>query len=107
MRLADIAASARLIGMYVQGGVQPFLESTMAQEAVIRQLELMGEAAGNVSEELRKSHPEVPWRAMRGFSSFAKHEYWRLDLKLVWKAAQDAESIRVAVDRIRSHARPR
>jgi uncharacterized protein with HEPN domain len=101
VRLGDIAAAARRIGEYTEGGIQPFLESTMVQDAVIRQLEVIGEAAGNVSGELRKSHPEVPWRALRGFASFAKHEYWRVDLKLVWKAAQGCRSIRVAVDRIR------
>ena len=101
VRLGDIAAAARRIGEYAEGGIKPFLESTMAQDAVIRQLEVIGEAAGNVSEALRKSHPEVPWRAMRGFASFAKHEYWRIDLKLVWKATQDCKSIRSAVDRIR------
>ncbi len=73
----------------------------MAQDAVIRQLEVMGEAAGSISERLRVSHPEVPWHAMRGFASFAKHEYWRVNLRLVWKAAQECSSIRVAVEKIR------
>ena len=101
VRLGDIAAAARRIGEYVEGGITPFLKSTMAQDAVIRQLEVIGESAGNVTETLRKSHPEVPWRAMRGFSSFAKHEYWRVDLKLVWKSAQECRSIRTTVNRIR------
>jgi uncharacterized protein with HEPN domain len=78
-----------------------FIESTMAQDAVIRQLEVMGEAAGSVSERLRTSHPEVPWRAMRGFASFAKHEYGRVNLRLLWKAAQECAAIRAAVEKIR------
>lgn len=72
----------------------------MTQDAVIRQLEVMGEAAGSISEELRVAHPEVPWRAMRGFASFAKHEYWRVNLRLVWKAAQQCTPIRLTVEKI-------
>jgi uncharacterized protein with HEPN domain len=62
----------------------------------------MGEAAGNLSKKLRESHPEVPWRSMRGFASFAKHEYWRINLQLLWNPTQECESIRQAVEKIRS-----
>jgi uncharacterized protein with HEPN domain len=72
----------------------------MTQDAVIRQLEIMGEAAGSLSGGLRSSHPEVPWQAMRGFASFAKHEYWRVNLRLIWRAARECESIRLAVEKI-------
>lgn len=102
VRLADIAVATRRIAEYIHGGLSQFLESTMAQDAVIRQLEVMGEAAGSVSERLRAAHPEVPWRAMRGFASFAKHEYWRVNLRLVWRAAQECASIRVAVEKLQA-----
>lgn len=90
--LADIAVATRRIAEYTRGGMAQFLGSTMAQDAVDRQLEVMGEAAGSVSERLPESHPEIPWRAMRGFTSFTKHEYWRVNLQLVWKAALEQQS---------------
>ncbi len=101
IRLADIQLAARQIGTYIADGEQPFLDSRMAQDAVIRQLEIIGEAAGHVSEGLRSEHPDVPWRAMRGFASFSKHEYWRVDVRQVWNAALECESIHAAIGRIR------
>jgi uncharacterized protein with HEPN domain len=102
IRLADIDQAARMIEEYTADGEAKFLGSKMAQDAVIRQLEVIGEAAGNVSGELRSNHSEVPWRAMHGFASFAKHEYWRVNARLIWKAAIECKSIRLAVGRIRT-----
>lgn len=102
MRLADIAAATRLISSYITGGEETFLGSTMAQDAVVRQLEVIGEAAGNVSSSLRAAHPEVPWKAMRGFASFAKHEYWRVDLRRLWNAARECDALGTMVAEIRA-----
>ncbi|HUZ79097.1 MAG TPA: HepT-like ribonuclease domain-containing protein [Thermoplasmata archaeon] len=102
LRLSDIVAATRLIASYIVGGEEKFLGSTMAQDAVIRELEVIGEAAGNVSSRVQGSHPEVPWRAMRGFASFSKHEYWRVEPRRVWNAAVECESIGTAIARIRT-----
>lgn len=102
VRLADIVQAARTIEEYTSEGESKFLASKLIQDAVIRQLEVIGEAAGNVSGVLRLKHPEVPWRAMRGFASFAKHEYWRVSTRLVWQAAVECKTIRLAVGRIRT-----
>lgn len=101
IRLADITGATRRIAAYIAGGHDQFLQSTMAQDAVIRQLEVMGEAAGSLSEALRTDHTEVPWRAMRGFASFAKHEYWRVNIELVWRAALACDAIRLSLEKIR------
>lgn len=102
LRLADILTATCLIASYIAGGEKEFLESGKTRDAVIRQLEVIGEAAGNVSPPIRDSHPEVPWRAMRGFASFSKHEYWRLDIRRVWAAAVACERIGEAVAAIRA-----
>jgi uncharacterized protein with HEPN domain len=101
MRLADILLGTKLIATYIEDGEQAFLESSKTQDAVIRQLEVIGEAAGSISQELRTSHPEVPWKSMRGFASFAKHEYWRLELRRIWNAAVECKLIGEAVASIR------
>jgi uncharacterized protein with HEPN domain len=102
LRLSDIVAATRRIASYIAGGEEEFFGSTMAQDAVLRQLEVIGEAAGNVSSRVQADHPEVPWRAMRGFASFSKHEYWRVEPRRVWNAAVECESIGTAVAQVRA-----
>jgi uncharacterized protein with HEPN domain len=102
VRLADILAATRLIAEYISDGESAFFASTKTQDAVIRQLELIGEAAGKVSSKLRDEHPGVPWKGMRGFASFATHESWKLELRRVWNEAVKCSSISNEVARIRS-----
>lgn len=101
-RLADILEATGKIATYIVDGEAAFLSTAMIQDAVIRQLEVVGEAAGQVSSAVRSAHPEVPWRSMRGFASFSKHEYWRVELHRVWAAAVECQSIRSAVAEIRT-----
>ncbi len=74
LRLSDILRSIGRIEEVLEEGFEPFSKSWLSQSAVVRELEVIGEAAGAVSLTLRKRHPEVAWSQMRGFSSFSKHE---------------------------------
>ncbi|MGA9839470.1 MAG: HepT-like ribonuclease domain-containing protein [Thermoplasmata archaeon] len=56
--------AARTYDEYTSDSGMKFLESRIAQEAVSRPLEIIGEAAGNVSAEQRSKHPEIPWRLL-------------------------------------------
>ena len=78
LQVSDLLrAAARLEGL-LSAGYGPFARSWVSESAAIRELELIGEAAGQVSASVRRQHPEVAWAKMRGLSSFAKHEYWRV-----------------------------
>ena len=57
----------------------------MIQDSVIRNLEIIGEAAGNLPADLRKSYPEVPWRGITGMCNVLIHEYFGIDLDIVWR----------------------
>jgi uncharacterized protein with HEPN domain len=59
--------------------------------------EILGEAAGHVSAATRTKFPEIGWKQMRGFTSFTKHEYWRVDPSLVWRAVEGAPGLRKAL----------
>jgi uncharacterized protein with HEPN domain len=56
----------------------------MIQDAVVRNLEIVGEAAKRVSPGLREQAPGVPWREMAGMRDKLAHDYFGVDLELVW-----------------------
>jgi uncharacterized protein with HEPN domain len=53
--------------------------------AVVRSLEVIGEAAKNIPEEFRYRHPYIPWRKMTGMRDKLIHEYFGIDKKILWK----------------------
>lgn len=57
----------------------------MRQHAILRALELIGEAASNLNLALRQRHPEVPWRAMIPHRAIVIHEYFQVDVGQVWR----------------------
>ncbi|ABO51620.1 protein of unknown function DUF86 [Desulforamulus reducens MI-1] len=66
---------------------ETFFESALIQDAVIRRIEIVGEATKNLSTELRGKYPYIPWRSMAGMRDVLIHEYFGVDLKLVWDTA--------------------
>ena len=88
-------------------GRERVVRDPILQDAAIRRLEIVGEAAGHVSKKLRDRYPDVPWSKMRRFASFAKHEYWRIDAARLWTALESMRSVRAEVSRIRVDNPPR
>jgi len=87
-RLQDILTAARLIASYVQGVTEAdFCTDTQKQDAVIRRLEIIGEAAVHLSEQTRQAIPQLPFRKMRGMRNIVAHDYANVDLKIVWEVA--------------------
>ncbi len=67
---------------------EDFLRNRLLQDGVIRQLEVMGEAARNLSEDLRNEHPQIPWRQMIGLRNRMIHAYFNVDLQIIWEIVQ-------------------
>jgi uncharacterized protein with HEPN domain len=61
----------------------------LLQDAVVRRLEIIGEAAGRVSPETVAAHPGIPWREIIGMRNRIVHEYFRIDLDVVWRVVQE------------------
>ena len=93
--------SVRLLLDVREFGRDRLSSDSIVRDATIRRLEVIGEAAGHVSEGVRRRYPEIPWRRMHGFSSFAKHEYWRLDLNQIWRILEELPTIDRALARVR------
>ncbi len=62
-----------------------FLGDELRQEAILRQLTVLGEAAKNVSSEFRAAHPEIAWQDIGRFRDLVVHRYRRLQLAKVWE----------------------
>jgi len=68
---------------------QAFEADLVTQDAVVRQLEVIGEATKRVSKELRSKHPDIPWADMAGMRDVLIHDYIDVDLGVVWKTASE------------------
>ncbi len=87
-RLRDILQAARLIASYVKDATETdFLANSEKQDAVIRRIEIIGEATARLSETTRQAIPELPFRKMRGMRNIVAHDYANVDLKIVWEVA--------------------
>ncbi len=68
---------------------EAFLANEMVIDAMIRNYEIIGEAANKVPAELRNRYPEIPWRQMHGLRNLAVHEYQLVDPSVLWQIAHD------------------
>lgn len=84
-RLEHILESIEVLGEYVQGADLDRLSANrMMQDAVIRRLTIIGEAANNLSARLKSRYPDIPWRLMADLRNVIVHEYHRVDWQIVW-----------------------
>jgi len=82
--LHDIRDSIDLIAAYTADHTEgSFLTDRLAQDAVLRRLEIIGEAAKHIPHGVRVAYPDVPWRDIAGTRDILIHEYFRVDTVLM------------------------
>jgi len=87
-RLRDILTASRLIASYVKDTSEAdFQAEPQKQDAVVRRIEIIGEATAHLSDETRREMPALPFRKMRGMSNIVAHDYANVDLGIVWQVA--------------------
>ena len=86
--LKHILDAIEKITDYVSVGYDDFMSHSHWQDAVIRQLEIIGEATKKISTDLRALYPGVPWRRIAGLRDILIHDYMGVDLDAVWQITQ-------------------
>jgi uncharacterized protein with HEPN domain len=69
---------------------EAFYQAELYQDAVVRNLEIIGEAAGQLPTDLRGRYPDVPWKQIVGFRNIAIHAYFAVDFSNVWRIASQS-----------------
>jgi uncharacterized protein with HEPN domain len=96
--LAHIADSIVAIESYVAGGREVFLRERLIQDAVVRNFEIIGEAAGRLSPALLGA-ADIPWAKVVAFRNRLIHGYWSVDTRLVWDVIEnELPSLKQAVN---------
>jgi uncharacterized protein with HEPN domain len=86
LRIADILEACALVLSFVsQKNRSDLGKDRLLQSGVLHQLYVIGEAANRISTELKARYPSVPWQVLYGFRNYIAHEYFSLDLDIVWQ----------------------
>lgn len=86
----DILDSINDVENFIDGmEFEDFINDKKTIYSVVRAIEIIGEAAKNVPEQIRTKYPDVPWKHMAGMRDKLIHEYFGVDLEILWKTAKD------------------
>ena len=81
-----------------------FEKDNKTVDAVVRNLEIIGEASNRLPEDFKSKHAEIEWHKIIGMRHRIVHDYFGIDLELVWQISKhDLKSFKIAVKKIRTH----
>ena len=84
--IQHILAAVKTVDDYIDGTSRvAFVQNKMLSDAVVRQLEIIGEAARNLSEQCRDAHQDIEWGQIIGMRNRLIHAYFQVDIELVWE----------------------
>ena len=101
MYLLHVRDAIDAIVTYTAAGPDQFASDRKTQDAVLRNLEIIGEAVKRLSTDVKDGHPDIPWRQIAGMRDKLIHDYFGVDLDLVWKVVENQlPAVRQRVDTI-------
>jgi len=86
--VAQILERVERILSFTADGERAFLSNPLVQDAVIRNLEVIGEAAKRVPDEYRESHPSIPWKGLASLRDVLIHQYEGVNVEEVWRIVE-------------------
>lgn len=87
-RLLDMLEALQRIEKYAVRGRRAFVDDELIQTYVVHNLQIFGEAAFKLSTEYRQQHPEIPWAKIMGMRHILVHDYFQIDLEIVWAVVE-------------------
>ncbi len=98
----DIKKCCQKIEEYLENVTEDdFLKNEMLQDALVRNIEIIGEASKNLSAELRKENPQIAWREIMRMRDKIVHHYFRLNLDVIWQTAtEDIPNLKPEIEKI-------
>ena len=88
--IIDIQEAMARILMYIEGlTYEQFMKDCKTQDAVVRNLEVIGEATRNLSGNFKKVHPRIPWKDMAGVRDKMIHHYFGINYEIVWTISKE------------------
>lgn len=103
--LSHILRCISRVETYTRAGRAAYDSETIIQDAVIRNLQVIGESAKRLSQELCAAASEIPWKDVVGLRNVLVHDYLGVDLDSVWEiASNDLPGLRAAIHRLLGEA---
>lgn len=100
-RLQDILEAIAQIEKYVVRGEAEFEQNELIQIWIVHHLQIIGEACNSLSQKLTNKYTKVPWAEIVAFRNILIHEYFRVDLKAVWRIVErDLPDLKIQVKAI-------
>jgi len=88
--IGDVLDAIKRIEGYLRGvDKDAFEENRMMQDAVMHQIEIIGEASNRISDEFQDKYPELPWMQMRAIRNKIVHDYREVNLSVIWDTAKN------------------
>ena len=105
-RLEDIDSSLEMISQYIHGmDYGSWRKDRKTIDAVIRNIEIIGEAVSHLPDEFTDLHVDIPWHQMKGMRNVLIHEYFGVDTDVLWKTVQkDLPELRIKIQKLLSQA---
>lgn len=101
--IEDILESISRIEEYVKDlDEAEFYGNSEKQDAVLRRLEIIGEAVKNIPQDVRDKYPEIPWKQIAGMRDIVIHEYFGVNFGRIWKVIQvDMKDLKINISRVK------
>lgn len=100
-RLLDISEAIERIQRYADKGREGFSGDELLQTWVVYHLQIIGEAVGRLSDQIKDQHPEIPWRDIVAMRNILVHDYFAVDADEVWNVVEgDLPALKANVDSI-------
>jgi len=103
--LGHILDAIDKVNVYTTEGRDAFMADGKTQDAVVRNLEIVGEATKRLSDEIRARHPDIPWKKAAALRDVLSHDYMGIDLTILWNVIEShlpdlRKSVQVLLDEV-------